>query len=568
MSTVEDRKMLITDYLEKNAETWPEDGALVELNYLVKTKNPLEWRQQSWNKAELLEPFRREITWEVFNEKANRIANFLISRGVGKGDHVALIMKNCLEWMPLYFGILKTGAVAVMLSYRFQGEMILNCVELADVNVFLFGPEIVDRIEEIKERLFDRRMGFFIGVNCPAYSHVPCPEYVENIILESDNCSSRNPAVDIQESDPAAVYFSSGTTGDPKAVLLSHASLVFSAQVEQAHHYQTKDDCFLCIPPFYHEGATIHWFGSLITGSSAVLLKGIKPDMILEAVSREKCTIAWLLVPWAQDILDALDRQSIRLSDYPNMKQWRLMHIGAQPVPIATIRRWKEYFPEQQYETSYGLSESGGPGCVHTGIGNECEAGAIGIPGYGWECRVVDSERREVPVNTTGELAVRGPGVMMRYYKNPEATREVLTEDGWLYTGDMVVKKDDGQLYIVDRKKDVIISGGENIYPVPIEDFIHNFEPVRDVAIIGFPHDRLGEVPGAIIQLKEGYSCTKEDVRAYCGQLPRYERPVQIFFGDVPRGSTGKIKKQELRRKYGVENTVCSTQQGDGRMKL
>ncbi len=510
--------MLIINYLERNAEAWPDDTALIELDYM------------SENQAAL----RREITWQTFNETANRIAAFLISKKIKKGDHVALIMKNCLEWMPLFFGILKTGAVAVMLNYRLNEEMLLSYADYADVCAVLYGLETADRIARIKDE------------NCYCIDDL----FFEHISSKANGYTGKNPETHIEETDPAAVYFSSGTTGSPKAVLLSHKSLVFSAQVEHRHHFQQKDDCFLCIPPFYHVGAAIHWFGSLITGGKAVILIGVKPDMIIDAVNRESCTIVWLLVPWALDILDALDRGEIQLSDYPNLKSWRLMHIGAQPVPISIVKRWTSYFPDQQYEISYGLSEAGGPGCLHTGVGNRCKPGMIGMPGWGWECKVAGQYGQDVPRGTAGELAVRGAGVMLCYYGNAKATEEVLSEDGWLYSGDIVVQDQDGYFYMIDRKKDVIIAGGENIYPAPIENFIHAYEAVEDVAVIGFPDKRLGEAPGAIVNLKEGYSCTEEELMNYFQQLPRFQRPVRVVFGDVLRNSTGKIRKKELRAQY------------------
>ena len=213
-------------------------------------------------------------------------------------------------------------------------------------------------------------------------------------------------------------------------------------------------------------------------------------------------------------------------------------------------------FPPHLYDTNYGLSESIGPGCVHLGVENIAKVGAIGVPGYGWSCRIVDNDRNDVKQGEVGELAVKGPGVMTCYYKDPEATKEVLDDEGWLYTGDMARQGEDGFYYLVDRKKDVIISGGENIYPVQIEDFLSAFEPVKDVAVIGLPDKRLGEISAAIIELKEGCSCTEEDVEAFCKKIPRYKRPRKIIFADVPRNPTGKIEKPLLREKYGALGIV------------
>ena len=321
-----------------------------------------------------------------------------------------------------------------------------------------------------------------------------------------------------------------------------------ACRVEQNHHSQTRDDVFLCIPPLYHTGAKMHWFGSLISGSKAVLLRGIKPEWILRAVTEEKCTIVWLLVPWAQDLLDALDSGRVKLDDYL-LDQWRLMHIGAQPVPPSLIKRWMEYFPHHQYDTNYGLSESIGPGCVHLGVDNIRKVGAIGVPGFGWECMIVDEQGNEVPQGEVGELAVKGPGVMKCYYKNPDATAECLHGD-WLFTGDMARKDEEGFYYLVDRKKDVIISGGENLYPVQIEDFLRRHEKIKDVAVIGMPHPRLGEIAAAIIELKDGVQCTEQEIEDFCQELPRYKRPRKIIFEHVPRNATGKIEKPALREKY------------------
>lgn len=254
---------------------------------------------------------------------------------------------------------------------------------------------------------------------------------------------------------------------------------------EQNHHGQTREDNFLCIPPLYHTGAKMHWFGSLISGSKAVLLRGVKPEWILKTVSEEKITIVWLLVPWAQDILDAIERGDVDLRNY-DLSTWRLMHIGAQPVPPSLIHRWKKHFPNHLYDTNYGLSESIGPGCVHLGIENIHKVGAIGKPGYNWEVKIIGENGQPVPQGEIGELAVKGPGVMKCYYKDPKATEAVL-KDGWLLTGDMARMDEDGFIYLVDRKKDVIISGGENIYPVQVEDFLRSHDGIKDAAVIGLP---------------------------------------------------------------------------------
>lgn len=538
--------MTIIDLLEKNSLEIGAKTALVEINPEVYDDRRLTWREY-----ELVQPterahYRREITWSVFNEKANRFANALMGRGIGKGDKVAILLMNCLEWLPIYFGILKTGAMAVPLNFRYSSDEIKYCLDLAEVDMLVFGPEFIGRVEEIADSISQNRLLVYVGDGCPSFA--------ESYLNLTSDCASNNPNLDITEEDYAAIYFSSGTTGFPKAILHRHKALIHSCRVEQNHHSQTADDVFLCIPPLYHTGAKMHWFGSLISGSKAVLLKGTRPEFILDAASKEKCTIVWLLVPWAQDILNAIDSGAIKLEDY-DLSKWRLMHIGAQPVPQSLIKHWLEYFPNHQYDTNYGLSESIGPGAVHLGVENIHKVGAIGVAGYGWEVKIVDENGNEVENDGVGELCLKGDGVMECYYNDPDATAKSL-KDGWLYTGDMATKDSDGFIFLVDRKKDVIITGGENLYPVQIEDFIRGFNKVHDVAVIGLADERLGEIAAAVIKIKDGMTCTEEEINDFCKGMPRYKRPRKIIFADVPRNPTGKIEKPKLRKLYGADKLV------------
>lgn len=539
--------MPITDILERNAAQFGKDVALVEIN-----PKELEKRNITWKEYSLIEPgrsdsFRSEITWEEFNAKANRIANLLLSRNIGKGNKVAILLMNCLDWLPIYFGILKSGAMVVPLNFRYTAEEIKYCLELADVDILFFGPTFIGRMETICDRIPRVKTMFYVGEDCPTFA--------EPLFRMMSYCSESTPKIPLTDEDEAAIYFSSGTTGFPKAIIHLHRSLMHACKVEQKHHGQTKEDTFLCIPPLYHTGAKMHWFGSFLVGGKAVLLRGVTPEWILRTVSEEHCTIVWLLVPWAQDILDAIERRDVKLSDY-KLDQWRLMHIGAQPVPPSLIKRWKSVFPNHDYDTNYGLSESIGPGAVHLGIENIDHVGAIGVAGYGWETKIVDADRNEVKDGEVGELALKGDGVMKCYYKDKKATDEVLC-DGWLYTGDMAKKSEDGFIYLVDRKKDVIISGGENLYPVQIEDFIRKNNAVKDVAVIGLPDARLGEIAAAIIEIKQGFTMTEQEMNDFCMALPRYQRPKKLIFAEVPRNPTGKIEKPKLRKMYGADMLVA-----------
>ena len=509
----------IGEILARNARMYPDDVALVE-------RIPAEKK-------------RIEITWKQFDDKANQFSNVLAKKGVKKGDKVVHFMMNSIDWLVAYFGIVRTGAWVVPLNFRFTAEDVKYCCDVAEPTVIIFDEEFAGRIEAAKGQL--PTVKSYICVGNP-------PSFAESYAKLVDAAPATSLNTQISLTDECGLYFTSGTTGQPKPILLTHENMLCSCITENANHRQTKEDCFILLPPLYHTGAKMHWFGSFIVGAKGVLLKGVSPEWTLEAISEEGGTHIFLLVPWAQDILLKLESGEIKLSNY-KLDQWRLMHIGAQPVPPALIRHWKSYFPGMDYDTNFGLSESTGPGCIHLGMGNEHKIGAIGIPGFNWEFKIVDEKENNVKPGEPGELCVRGNGVMREYYKNPEATAKALI-DGWLFTGDMAKVDEDGFIWLVDRKKDVIITGGENVYPVEVEDFLYTNPDIKDAAAIGLPDERLGEIVAVVIELKSGRTMTAEQLLKFCEPLPKYKRPRKIFFGDVPRNPTGKIEKPKLRKQY------------------
>lgn len=510
----------IGEILARNARMYPNDTALIE-------RIPAEKK-------------RMEITWKEFDDKANQFANVLVKKGIKKGDKVVHFMMNSIDWLVTYFGIIRTGAWVVPLNFRFTAEDVVYCCDVAEPAVVVFDEEFTDRITAAKAKLPTVKEYICVGNKVPDYGQ----SYAK--LLESTPATPLN--VELSPLDECGLYFTSGTTGQPKPILLTHNNMLCACITENANHRQTKDDCFILLPPLYHTGAKMHWFGSFIVGAKAVILKGVSPEWTLEAISEEGGTHIFLLVPWTQDILMKIDSGEIKLSNY-KLDQWRLMHIGAQPVPPALIKHWKEYFPKMDYDTNFGLSESTGPGCIHLGMGNEHKIGAIGIPGFNWEYKIVDENAKIVPQGAPGELCIRGNGIMREYYKNPEATKKALI-DGWLFTGDMARADEDGFIWLVDRKKDIIITGGENVFPAEVEDFFHTHPDIKDAAAIGLPDERLGEIVAVVIEMKPGKTLTAEEVLAFCGPLPKYKRPRKIIFGEVPRNPTGKIEKPKLRKQY------------------
>ena len=332
-------------------------------------------------------------------------------------------------------------------------------------------------------------------------------------------------------------------------MLVTHLNLLATAIAELTTHDLKEPDRFLMMPPLYHL-AIAHMLGTMLAGATTVLLtEQINPRFLLQTMSDEQISVVFLLVPWALDLLEALDRGDVKKEDY-DLSPWQMTHMGAQPIPPSIVQRLKEHFPNMRYDTDYGLSESTGPGPLHLGMENEHKVGTIGKPTMMWDARVVDLDGNDVPQGEVGELVVRGPGVMKAYYRNPELTAETI-RNGWLHTGDMASMDEDGFISIVDRKKDVVISGGENIFPVEVENVILRHPLVFDVAVIGTPDKRLGEKVAAVVDVVPGKSLTEEELQGFLEEnLPRYKRPRQIIFDKVPRNPTGKIEKPKLREKY------------------
>ena len=525
--------MLITDLLRQNAQQYPGESALVS----VDTKNLIPDQPDSY------EACRRTLTWKQFDALANRIANYLLHMGIRKGSKVGIMMMNRIEYLPLFFGILRAGAVSTQINFRYRSSELVQAALLTDIEVLFYDSSSQAAIAEAQPALPQLRA-------CISLDETACEgSHRRQEVL---NASASDPGIALDRSDDAAIYFSSGTTGAPKAVVHSHGTVEAACILEQSNHHQVHEDVFLLIPPLYHMGGKFHWIGNLFCGAGCVLMLGFRSDVFFEVMRREKVTISFLLLPWIQDLLAALDNGSYTLSesDFPC---WRLLHTGAQPIPPIVIRRVQEYFPHLECQVSYGLTESGGPGCLNLSGDRMDKLGSIGRPGLGWEAKVVDAQGRTLPPDTSGELWIRSDHMMSRYYKDPASTEKALA-GGWLHTGDVARMDPEGFFYIDGRMKDVIISGGENVYPVPIEDFLRKHPAVKDAAVFGICDCRMGEIVVAKVCLTEPDACTAEDLLEFCQALPKFERPRKIFLGDIPRNPTGKIDKKALRKQYSPQH--------------
>ena len=517
--------MTIAEMLAKNARRYPHRPALIEI-------------QPGKN-------FRKQITWQEFNDRVNRLANTLMSRGVKKGDRVMHLMMNSINWLEAYFGIVRTGGIVAPLNFRFTEKDFKYCVGVAEPKAVILDEQFVGKVEAISHPILPAQKCIVNGQTIPQGM-----ESFEDVIAESNSSPVK---IEIEGEEPCGLYFTSGTTGVPKPILLTHKNMECMAITEVVHGLRRPGDIWVTLKPLYHTGDWIHWLASLILGGTSVIQGDrIPPRAIFEVMHEESGTVAMLLVPWLQDVLTALERGEIRVEDY-DLSCWRLVLLGTQFVPPNLVLRWKERFTNMLYDVNYGLTESSGPGCIHLGIGNDHKLGSIGKAGFNWEARIVDEHGRDVAQGEVGEIVVRGNGVMREYYKNPEKTAETIKE-GWLYTGDMGKVDSDGFIWFVDRRKDVIICGGENVYPVEVEEVLQSHPKIHDVGVIGLPDERLGEIVVAVIDLKPDVPKSFEvenEIFRFCEEnLPKYKRPKHIIFDKVPRNPTGKIEKLRIKQKY------------------
>ena len=488
---------------------------------------------------------RRVLNWKEFNEQTNRVAHYLQTKlGVKKGDFVVHLQMNSLEWVVTYHAILRVGAAALPLNFRFASADIKYACDAVHPKAFIMGDGFVPKVTPIQKELESVKSYICIGENVPQgmvpYTEVLANSNPEDILVAMD------------DDDPAELMFTSGTTGAPKPVCQAHQTLYNIAIGNALSYSEGHDTVYLAPHPFYHSGSFFLAFPSYLAGGKIVILLELdKPHYLLDTVCNEKVNNGWVTVPTMSDSINAIKKGEIDLSEYDFSHVTGSIVIGAQPVPAALFEDMKRLVP---FKTGniYGITEGGGGGTVNLYDEDVLDRpGSIGKPTFNVEARVVDEEGKDVPVGEVGELLLKGPRNMKEYFRNPEMTAKAI-KDGWLYTGDLVRQDQDGYIYIADRKKDLIIRGGENIFPVEIEDTLCRSPKIADAAVIGYPHERLVEIAMAVVQLYPGDTMTEEEVVGFCRDqgLAKYKWPEKVVFAPVPRNPSGKIEKPKLRETY------------------
>ncbi|MBW2590600.1 MAG: AMP-binding protein, partial [Deltaproteobacteria bacterium] len=486
---------------------------------------------------------RRTLTWRQFNDEINKTANYLSKElGVKDGDFVMHLQNNSLEWLITYYGIIKIGAVVVPLNFRFLGPDILYAAEICSPKVFIIGSEFLSVVQPVQKDLTTIEKYICVG------EQVPDDMIDYKTIAASDDVSEA--LVDVDDQHYLAMMFTSGTTGAPKPVLHTHYSLNNTAIGNGMTYFVEKNDNYVFFLPLYHSGTMFLWAPFYATGATGTILRELtEPKWIIEAIAEEKGTDVLFVVPIGIAILNAIESGDIKLSDY-DLSSWKYMEIGAQPVPFDVMKRLVDTLP-CDVSNIYGITEGGGGGTFNLYPDEVLKKpGSIGKPTFGVEGKIIDFDGKELPAGEVGELLLKTNRMMKEYYNNPEMTEQTL-KDGWLYTGDLLKTDEEGYFYIVDRMKDMVTSGGENIFPVEIEDALMEHPKINDVACIGYPDERLVEVVLAIVQFKEGESMTEEEVIEFAkSKLARYKVPRKVIFDPVLRNPTGKLMKPQMREKY------------------
>ena len=487
---------------------------------------------------------RRVLTWEALEAETNKVANYLIKEcGIGKGDVVQHLLTNNIEWYVTYMAVLKTGAVVSPLNFRFASADIKYACDVTKSKVFILGEAFASKVEPIMKDMAYCTNYICVGGTAPA----GMKGYSE-IIASGDP----SPVLaDVSDDDMAELMFTSGTTGAPKPVSHTHGTLFWIGIGNALTYNLGFSSIYLAPHPFYHSGTLFLSFPCYIAAGKILMPMELQPENYLRSMAIEKCTGGWNTVPTWADLLAAIKSGRINLKDY-DLSALRHIEIGAQPVPYVLLEDSKSIFPGLPIANIYGITEGGGGGltnCYDEDIMRK--PGSIGKATAFMEAMVIDDAGKELPAGAVGELVLKGPRLMKEYAFNPEMTAKTIT-DGWLHTGDLAYKDDEGFIFFADRAKDLIIRGGENIFPAEIEDALRKHEKIQDAAVLGFPHPRLVEIVMAIVQVKEGETLTDEEIINFVKErgLAKYKWPEKIVYTIIPRNPAGKIEKPKLRDLY------------------
>jgi acyl-CoA synthetase (AMP-forming)/AMP-acid ligase II len=488
----------------------------------------------------------RSLTFKQFNERACRLANGLRVLGLKKGDRLAIVSQNRVEWMEIYAACAKSGIVAVPINWRLVGNDIVYIVDHADARALIVHDSFVPEVEKVKKELRDVRNFIHIG----PMDRLPAGWISYEDVVE--NGGPEEPDIKIVPEDIWIQIYTSGTTEKPKGVLRSHRSYVAHFLITGIEFQFHRDDYGMIVMPLHHVNSTFYSFVFTYIGASVFIFPDFnyKADKLLDTVDREKVTFI-SLVPTHYALILSVPQE---IKDHFDGKSIKQLLTSSMPLMKEIKKDIVKFFTKAKLFEAYGSTEAG----LVTILRPEEQLSHLGSVGK--ECigsdtiKILDENRRPVPVGEVGELYSRSPMLFTGYHKQPARTREAFTEDGYFSAGDLARRDKDGYYHIVDRKANMIITGGEHVYPREVEETIEEHPAVASVAVIGTPDEKWGEQVTAVVVLKEGKTATDEEILLFCkGSLPGFKCPRRVLFikeEEMPRTSTGKLIHRELKERY------------------
>ena len=483
------------------------------------------------------------LTWRQWNRRVNRLANWLHDvAGVGKGDRVAILARDGIEHLDLLYACGKLGAISTPLNWRLHPRELAGLIELTTPKVLLFSDDFRDAVAQIRLTIHHQpsTINHFIHLEGPGLPF--SQEYQSTIDQSTDRpvtCET------LTEEDIACLLFTGGTTGLPKGAQISHRQICWNV-LNTVIHDLTHDDIYLCVFPLFHAGGLFAYMSSqVVFGNTSVLTRQFDPAQVLDLIEREGVTV-FAAVPTMYQMLTTAPNWATA-----DMSSLRFCTSGGAPLPVPLV---EQYTREKgiRFKQGFGMTEYG-PGLFALPPEDAIrKAGSIGRPNFFIDVRVVDDDNRPLGPNQVGELVLKGPSGSSGYWQNPQASAAVIDDDGWFHTSDLVYHDDEWYFYVVDRKKDMFISGGENVYPAEIEQVLYRHPAVAMCAVIGVPDPKWNEVGLACVVLKPGVAATEEELIAHMqANLARYKVPKRVeFMPELPISAAGKILKRELREQY------------------
>ncbi len=509
--------MYIGDWMGRGATYWPDNLAV----------------------ADVAKGGAGRFTYREMNERANRFANWLRDEaGVGEGDRVGMIALNGVEYLDAFFACGKLGAIFVPYNWRLHPRELIGLINQTTPTVLIYSDEFKEKVSQIRGECSSVTHYLHLGDQ-----GIQGSKDYESVLQESP----ANPVVneEVDKEDIICLLFTGGTTGFPKGAKISYRMIAWNT-LNTAVHELNRDDVTITHTPMFHTGGLLVYTIPLLTiGGTVVIMRRWDPDQMLELIEKERATMFFCVPTQYQQMLQS---PLFRTIDFSSV---RFMTSGGAPLPVPLIKAWREVH-DVPFKQGFGMTEFG-PGIFSMGPEYaETKAGSIGRPNYFVDARIVNDENVPVPMGEVGELALKGPLMFSGYFKNPKATEEAIDRDGWFHTGDLARMDKDGFYYIVDRKKDMFISGGENVYPVEIEKALYEHPAVHMCAVIGVPDEKWGEVGKAFVVLKPGWELSEEELLEFLrDRLARYKVPKSIEFVDgLPLSPAGKILKRELKKAF------------------